>query len=366
MQLSKNDRIEGAIDKGIAGNIAVSNKGGIVITNGAEIMEFAKMMSLGGVTVPDHLRGQPGACLAICIQAFEWAMNPFAVASKSYVVSNRIGYEASLFQAVLLKRAPIKGRIKMTFDGAGPQRTCRVYATALDSDEVYEYVSPETGKIKPKNSPLWVNDPDQQLFYFSVRSFARRHFPDVMMGVYTADELIDNPIPVESTVVSRTDELNRILDKGGPILADAKLAPPAGMLQGQVKSESVSQQQGWHPGVMATDHNVSHQPVTPAETVDTGTGEVTEQPTPNDQPEVHPVQDLYDSGPEQWPRALSDAAKAKTPTIKPKEAKAALERFAKEKHGVAIDGLTVEQLAAAIDAAKANGVNMATLAINGA
>jgi hypothetical protein len=54
-----------------------------------------------------------------------------------------------------------------------------------------------------KNSPLWKGDVDQQLFYYSVRAFARRHFPDVMMGIYTVDELIDaGAIPSSNTTVS--------------------------------------------------------------------------------------------------------------------------------------------------------------------
>jgi hypothetical protein len=46
--------------------------------------------------------------------------------------------------------------------------------------------------IEAQNSPLWKNDPDQQLFYYSSRAFCRRHFPDVLLGVYSRDELEDN------------------------------------------------------------------------------------------------------------------------------------------------------------------------------
>jgi hypothetical protein len=52
-----------------------------------------------------------------------------------------------------------------------------------------EYRSPPLGKINPKNSPLWKNDPDQQLSYFAGRSLCRRHFPDVLQGIYDREEL---------------------------------------------------------------------------------------------------------------------------------------------------------------------------------
>ena len=80
----------------------------------------------------------------------------------------------------------------MEFAGEADKRTCRVWAELSDGTGIVEYVSPKFHAINPKNSPLWKNDPDQQLFYFSVRAFARRHFPDVMQGIFTVDEMTDN------------------------------------------------------------------------------------------------------------------------------------------------------------------------------
>ena len=39
-------------------------------------------------------RAQPGACLAVSLQSLNWRMDPFAVANKSYMVNDRIAYEA--------------------------------------------------------------------------------------------------------------------------------------------------------------------------------------------------------------------------------------------------------------------------------
>lgn len=47
--------------------------------------------------------------------------------------------------------------------------------------------------LQPKNSPLWKADPDQQHFYYSGRAMCRRHFPDVLLGVYARDEMEDSP-----------------------------------------------------------------------------------------------------------------------------------------------------------------------------
>lgn len=192
------DRIAARIDTSITGSLAVSDEsGGLSFANVSQVMEFAKMMSVAQIAIPKHLRGNPGACLGVCIQAVEWRMSPFAVANKSYSVNDRLAYEAQLIQAVILQRAPIKGRLKVEYSGEGGARVCRVWAELREQDggEIVEYKSPPFDRITPKNSPLWKSDPDQQQFYYSSRALARRHFPDVILGVYAKDEFEDSRPP---------------------------------------------------------------------------------------------------------------------------------------------------------------------------
>lgn len=186
-------RIAGRLDTSIAGALEVSRQaGGLEFRNAGEAMEFAKMMALSQIGVRKHLRGNVGACLAITVQAVEWGMSPFAVANKSYLVNDQIAYESQLVQAVILRRAPIKGRFQFAYTGEGERRRCKVTATLKDGD-VVDYQTPEMGKIPVKNSPLWKGDPDQQLSYYAGRALCRRHFPDVLLGVYDIDELEDKP-----------------------------------------------------------------------------------------------------------------------------------------------------------------------------
>lgn len=193
--LTIEDRIAARIDHDEAKGLAVSDSaGGLAFANVEQVMNFARMMAVASIAVPKHLRGNPGACVAVCIQAIEWRLSPFAVANKSYSVNDRLAYESQLVQAVILQRAPIKGRIKVEYTGEGDKRVCRVWADLKDSPgETVEYTSPEFGKIQPKNSPLWKSDPDQQQFYYSGRAMCRRHFPDVLLGVYAKDEIEDAP-----------------------------------------------------------------------------------------------------------------------------------------------------------------------------
>lgn len=183
-----NELIEKRIDKEVTGGLTIGTTGQLAFTNVNEMMEVAKLMSLSDVAVPKHLRGNPGACLAVVIQASTWQMSVFAVANKSYSVNDRLAYESQMVNAVILNRAPIKGRLKYDYKGEGPTRQCTVSAELTDGDTV-SYTSPMVRDIKVKNSPLWTGDPDQQLAYFSSRAMCRRHFPDVILGVYTPEEM---------------------------------------------------------------------------------------------------------------------------------------------------------------------------------
>jgi hypothetical protein len=197
-------KIEEKIDRVAAGAMTVSDAvGGVHFQNMSELMEFAKLMSIAGSAVPAHCRGEPGVCLAICIQALEWRMSPFAVANKSYVVENRgdkrIAYESQLIHAVIEARAPLRGRLRFEIVGENDERRCKVWGLFRGEDKPHEYTSETLGKLRGargtndrghiKGSPLWVDNPEVQLFYSGSRQWARLYCPDVILGVYTREEL---------------------------------------------------------------------------------------------------------------------------------------------------------------------------------
>ncbi len=207
-QLSKAQRIEDKIDPNITGQITVSKAmGGITFRSVNDVCEFAKLMSVAGGAVPPHLRNNPGACMAVVIQAIEWRMSPFAVASKTYIVNDRLAFESQLIHAVIEQRAPLAKRLRHRFEGEGGDMRCIVTGWVKGEDEPFIFRSPRIADIKPKNSPLWQTKPEVQLFYNASRDWARVFFPDVIMGVYSDDELDKNPNSTVSTDQRQLEEI---------------------------------------------------------------------------------------------------------------------------------------------------------------
>jgi len=247
-----------------------SNGAKIAPQNLAEVVKFAEVMCRADIALPKHLRGNAGACMAVALQALDWQMNPFAVAGKSYQVNGTIAYEAQLIAAVVNTRSGIKGRLKYAYEGSGNDMTCTVTGT-LDGEE-YSYTSPPIGSITPKNSPLWKTDPQQQLGYFSARSWARRYTPEVILGVYDREEAEQFQGPDNAR--------------------DITPAQPSVMARLKAAQEAPQQPEQEREGF---DHSFVH-----AETHDALTGEILD--TPSDEAEIPPGSaDAGDGSPAQSP-----------------------------------------------------------------
>lgn len=184
------------------------------------MLDFAEQMARGNVTVPQHLRKSPADCLAVVMQAIQWGMNPFAVAQKTHVVNGALGYEAQLVNAVLQQNRAIEGRFHYEYQGDGNTLKCRVGAVPWGEKEVVWGEWLGVADVTIKNSPLWKTNPKQQLGYLQVKNWARLYKPGAILGVYTADELEDNPPPalremgaadVVDPPSSRTEKVSSLL-----------------------------------------------------------------------------------------------------------------------------------------------------------
>lgn len=189
--------IEKAIDKGVTARLAIIGRGGGSFTvapqNMTELLEFSKLMSLSGPCIRAAFRNQPGACLALTMQAGKWGADPFAVANKAYITRNKAGeetiaYEAQLVHSIVNTSPVLERRLRPVYEGQGTARSCRIVGYLRGEAEPFEYQSPPISQIGVKNSPLWVSDPDQQLWYYSTRAWARRHVPEILLGIYTPEE----------------------------------------------------------------------------------------------------------------------------------------------------------------------------------
>lgn len=221
-------KIEEKIDKVITGSIELSDEGGgIAIKRLIDAMEVAKMMSISGPAVPLFMQNQPGICYAAVVRAVRWGMDPFFVAEQSYLVKNpksgeeKIAFMAQLIVAVINARAPLQKKLRVVYEGEGEAMKATVYGLPKHQTEELDYETPTLKELiavkgrndygKVKGSPLYDTDPKQALWYYGSRGFCRRHFPEVLAGVYDMDEF--EPVEPKDVTPERKTLTERLKTK---------------------------------------------------------------------------------------------------------------------------------------------------------
>jgi hypothetical protein len=151
-----------------------------------QLQRVAKMMSAAEL-VPTHLRGKIADCFLVAAQAFRWRMDPFAVAQHTFVTSGKLGYEGKLVAAVINSHRKIDKALKPVYSGSGAER--KVTMVGRRRGEAEDRTIEGTVAQFQTSNDNWKKDPDQMLFYRGAREWARRHAPEILLGVSTEEEI---------------------------------------------------------------------------------------------------------------------------------------------------------------------------------
>jgi len=189
----------------------------------AALQEVATMLASAGALVPKDLRGKPDVCLAVAYMAALHGTDPVATASQTYLVGDKIAFMAQYINAIVQRHFSEKPTY--TYQGAGATR-CVMVSAKLKSGQVVTVTTPQVGQITVKNSPLWKTDPDQQLSYYAIRALARRHMPDVLLGIYAVEEL--QSVSIRDVTPPPPDPFREDDDSVDTPIEDAAFEPSGG------------------------------------------------------------------------------------------------------------------------------------------
>jgi len=162
---------------------------GLVPSNMTEAMKLAELMATAKL-VPVGLQKSPADCLMVIQQSIRWQMDPFAVAQECSVIQGKLMHSGKLVAAVINARGNLIERLSYKYDGTGDARVVTV-SGRLQGEDSPRTVSVRLGEAKTNNK-VWLTQPDQQLAYHGARVWARRHTPELMLGVDSPEEF-DEP-----------------------------------------------------------------------------------------------------------------------------------------------------------------------------
>ncbi len=179
-----------------------------------ESKSVARLMSKASAMLPAYLHGNPGECLAIVLLARDWGMNPYTVGQHSYIPtgSNRVGFDGQLVNAAINNSRRLVMPLRYEYEGKDKDLTCTahglLYYYDFEDHQLKKEPSERTVTVgMPKNiakqgkkgtyyvdkgnSTLWDSDPEQQLAYKAARWWCRKFVPEILMGVYTPQEITE-------------------------------------------------------------------------------------------------------------------------------------------------------------------------------
>lgn len=143
--------------------------------------------------IPPHLRNKPADVTIAVLQARRLREDPLILMQNMHVVSGKAGFNASYIIARLNKSGLLKGRVNFRTTGSGKDLAVTAYATDADTgEEVSETITMAMADADgwTKNSK-YKSMPERMLKYRAATGLMRLHYPEVMLGTSTVEELED-------------------------------------------------------------------------------------------------------------------------------------------------------------------------------
>lgn len=164
-----------------------------------EHMHRIATVMAGASLIPDHMwKDKSGPlepamvqanCFLVVNQSVRWGFDPFAVVPCTYVVGGKLGFEGKLVAAVINARANLKHNLSYSFSGTkGKDDFTVTVSGTLEGEDEPRTITMSVGEAKTDNK-MWTRDPEQKLVYSGATKWARRHCPEIILGVTTDDDL---------------------------------------------------------------------------------------------------------------------------------------------------------------------------------
>ncbi len=183
--------------------LAVARAGGISIANmfsSKEAFELGLRMAnglAGSTIIPKAYQGNVGNCVIAVEMAARLNTSPLMVMQNLYIVNGNPAWSSQWLIAMINKSDRITGGIhfELGHEKEDGGLSCFCWATdkhgeRVEGPKITMKLAEAEGWTK-KTGSKWNTMPEIMIRYRAAAFFARLHFPDLAMGIYTQEEIID-------------------------------------------------------------------------------------------------------------------------------------------------------------------------------
>jgi hypothetical protein len=185
-----------------------------------KLMEMSQMLSQSTI-VPDTYRNRPENCFIALDMASRMGMSPIVIMQSLFVIQGRPSWSGQAI-ASMIRANPTLKNVNLEYVGERGTASWGAYVTAerVSDGRVLKGTTVTLGMAKAegwldKKGSKWLTMPEQMLAYRAYAFFGRVHVPELMMGLQTAEEVLDvQSIEDNSDLV---EVVNPFEDEGGGI-----------------------------------------------------------------------------------------------------------------------------------------------------
>ena len=148
------------------------------------------------MVVPENYRKKPEDCLILMNLATRLEVDIFMLFQSMSIVRGKPCMEGKLVIALVNSRGPFCKPLSYAFSGSGKTRKVVCTGEYLDGSvaemEMSWALAEANGWVKA--NPKWNSMTDQMLRYRSASWLGRAYCPDVLLGMYTPEEILDEGV----------------------------------------------------------------------------------------------------------------------------------------------------------------------------
>ena len=157
---------------------------------------IADAFSKSTVLPPDY-QGNPANCLIALEMSNRLGVGIMMVMQNLYVVNKRPAWSSQFIIAMINNSRKYKTELQYDIKGSGMDMECTAFAIdqngrRIEGPKVTMQMAKAEGWLD-KNGSKWKTMPEVMIRYRAASFFGRLHCPDLIMGIYSADEVIDIP-----------------------------------------------------------------------------------------------------------------------------------------------------------------------------
>lgn len=147
--------------------------------------------------IPKDYQKSPANCMIALEMSLRIGTSPMMVMQNLYIVNGRPAWSSQFIIAMINNSKKYKTELQYEISGSGDSLQC--YAYVIDHNDCKiagPTIDMKMAKAEgwlDKNGSKWKTMPEVMIRYRSASFFGRLHCPDMIMGIYSADEVIEMP-----------------------------------------------------------------------------------------------------------------------------------------------------------------------------